>query len=212
MSLYTLNAHTAYVATPKYYGVLLHGYGANGADLINLAPIFQHAFPTMSIISPDAPNVCAQNPTGFEWFDLRDFSPAAMERGAEQAVPRLLEFLASIIKEHQIGYDQLVLIGFSQGTAMALQAVLELEESLHAVVGFSGFLAQSHPKNHGSARCPVHLVHGDQDAVVPIAASQKAEGQLQDLGYTTSFYSCAGLDHSINNEGLHSAIDFLGKV
>ncbi len=212
MSLYTLNCQTAYVPSSDFYGVLLHGYGANGADLINLAPIFQHAYPTLSIIAPNAPDICAQNPSGFEWFDLRNFSPAAMESGAEQALPKLLEFLASVTEEHQIGYDQLVLIGFSQGTAMALQAMLGLEHSVHAVVGFSGFLAQSHPKNQGNTSCPVHLVHGDQDSVVPIAASQKAQSQLQDLGYTTSFHPCAGLDHGINDEGLHSAIEFLGKV
>ncbi len=209
---YTLNCHTALVENPSSYGILLHGYGANGQDLIGLAPIFQQAFPAMSIISPDAPSVCAQNPSGFEWFDLQDFSPEAMERGAKAALPALLDFLDSVTKEHQIGYDQMVLIGFSQGTAMALQAALGLKDSLRAVVGFSGFLAQGQPENQGDSVCPVHLVHGTQDPVVPIAASQKAEKQLQDLGYTTSFQPCAGLDHSINEAGLASAVEFLRKI
>lgn len=209
---YMLNSYTALVENPSSYGVFLHGYGANGQDLIGLAPIFQQAFPAMSFISPDAPSVCGQSPSGFEWFDLQDFSPEAMERGAMVALPALLEFLDSVQKKHQIRYDQMVLIGFSQGTAMALQAALGLKDSLRAVVGFSGFLAQSQPKNQGETVCPVHLVHGTQDPVVPIAASQKAASQLQDLGYITSFQPCAGLDHGINDEGLASAVGFLGKI
>ena len=106
----------------------------------------------------------------------------------------------------------MVLIGFSQGTAMALQTALGLKDSLRAVVGFSGFLAQGQPENQGDSVCPVHLVHGTQDPVVPIAASQKAEKQLQDLGYTASLQPCAGLDHSINEAGLASAVEFLRKI
>ena len=205
---YSLNCQTALVEQPESYGILLHGYGANGADLIGLAPAVQQILPTMSFIAPDAPDMCAQNSAGFEWFDLDDFSPAARQRGAAYAWPKLSAFLASVTETHQIGYDQLVLIGFSQGAAMSLHAALQLEEAIHAVIGFSGFLPHSNPKNHG-ATCPIHLVHGDCDPVVPIQASVQAQSTLQALGFQISLHQCAGLTHGINDEGLHSAVKFL---
>lgn len=209
---YSLHCQTATVPDPDYYGIFLHGYGASGADLIGLAPVFQQVMPKMSMVSPDAPDICRQNPSGFEWFDLRDFSPAAMQRVAETALPKLRGFLDSVAQQHQIGYDQMVLVGFSQGTAMALMAAMHLEESFHAVIGFSGFLPQHAAENRGRHCTPIHLVHGDQDDIVPIEASLQAQSQLQGQGFETSLQRCPGLGHGIDDNGLHSATAFLRKI
>lgn len=206
---YSLPSETALVDDAQKVMIALHGYGADGRDLISLAEPVQQLFPHVSVISPHAPEPCGQNPTGRQWFALDEFSLPAMQAGVERAMPSLLQYLASVTAEHQIAYHDLVLLGFSQGTMMALQCALALEETPCAVVGFSGLLAHNNPSFRTQTPCPIHLVHGEQDTVIPIAGSVDAHQRLQQLGFPTSLTRCRNLDHGINPEGLSSALHFL---
>ncbi|NQY82588.1 MAG: dienelactone hydrolase family protein [Alphaproteobacteria bacterium] len=208
----TLTCAIAPVADPKTLLILLHGYGANGQDLIGLAPAIQQNFPDTTVIAPDAPHPCVQNPMGREWFSLEELSLPTIQRGVEAATPDLLKFLASVTAAHDLAYHDLILMGFSQGTMMALHAVLHLEECPRAVVGFSGLLAHTHPTRRTENPCPIHLIHGDQDPVVPESGSLEAQRQLECLGFVVSYHCCVGLGHSIDQNGFNSAVNFLRRA
>ena len=120
--------------------VFLHGLGADGDDLIELAPYFATALPDAAFIAPHAPEPCDMAPFGRQWFSLRDQSPEAMLAGVRHAAPILDDFLNVQLAEHCLGPDKLLLVGFSQGTMMALHLALRRKVAPAAVVGFSGLL------------------------------------------------------------------------
>ncbi|MDF2097041.1 alpha/beta hydrolase [Aquibaculum arenosum] len=193
--------------------VFLHGLGADGNDLIGLAPVLAQLFPDTAFVSPDAPQPCDMAPMGRQWFSLQDRSPAAMLAGAETARTALDGFLNAEMERHGLAANRVALFGFSQGCMMALHTALRRPEPLAGVVGCSGHLiAPERLADDVTARPPVLLVHGEADEVVPFAAMGAAEQALRAAEVPVEAHARPGLGHGIDQPGLELAARFLLKV
>ena len=194
--------------------VFLHGYGANGADLLGLAdPLGEH-LPDTLFVAPDAPETIPGMPFGFQWFPipwLDGSSQEAAEQGMRAAVDDLNAFLDALMVDEDLLPEQVALFGFSQGTMMALQVAPRREDALAGVVGFSGRLLNPDllPEEVQS-RFPVLLVHGDADDVVPPQSLPEAAEALQQAGSKEVFaHVMKGTAHGIAPDGLSVALAFL---
>jgi phospholipase/carboxylesterase len=193
--------------------VLLHGVGADGSDLIGLAPALATALPQAAFIAPDAPEPCDMAPYGHQWFSLRDRRPAALLAGVQAGAPALDAFLDAELERHQLGPRQLALVGFSQGTMLALQVALRRAPPLAAVLGFSGaLLGAEQLAQEVRAKPPIFLVHGDADAVVPVAALHAAVAGLQAAGVPVQWSLRRGLPHAIDPASLAQGGAFLAAA
>ncbi|PZX17540.1 phospholipase/carboxylesterase [Palleronia aestuarii] len=193
--------------------VFLHGYGADGADLLGLAEPLAPHLPDTVFLAPDAPERSAMNPMGFQWFPipwLDGSDPAAADLAMDAAAADLDAYLDAVLEEEGIAADRLVLVGFSQGTMIALHVALRRSRPVGALVGFSGRLLR--PEALASevvSRPPVLLIHGDQDEVVPPASLPEAAQALQDAGLDVFAHVSKGTAHGIAPDGLSVALAFL---
>lgn len=196
---------------PRQLIVLLHGYGADGNDLIALGQHWRQLLPDAAFVSPHAPEPCAGNPFGGrQWFELTFRDPDERWRGVCHAAPSLNAFLDEQLARFGLTDDALALVGFSQGTMMALHAGLRRPRAIAAIVGFSGLLAG--PDNLAGdivSRPPVLLVHGDSDDVIPVEALGQARNVLGALNVPLEWHVCPGLPHGIDGNGLDLAGRFL---
>lgn len=186
--------------------VFLHGLGADGNDLISLAPLLESVLPETAFVSPHAPYPCDMAPMGRQWFSLQERDPDVLMAGVRSAEPLLNAFLDQELKAHGLSDDRLALVGFSQGTMTALHTALRRPRACAVVVGFSGALLK--PEVLGeeiASRPPVLLVHGEADEVVPFAALPVAEKAMELNGIPVAAYARPGLGHGIDNEGLQLA-------
>jgi phospholipase/carboxylesterase len=195
---------------PSSLVVLLHGLGANGADLMGLAPYWAEALPHTAFVAPDAPDACDMAPYGFQWFSLQDRNPLVMMRGVSAAAPVLDAFLDEILAEQGLDGGRLALVGFSQGTMMSLHVGLRRAVTPAAIVGYSGaLLAGPELFLQIRARPPVLLVHGDDDGIVPVSALDAAAIGLRAVGVTVETERRPGLGHAIDDVGLKRGAAFL---
>ncbi len=195
--------------SPQKLVVFLHGYGADGNDLISLAPYFETALKKADFVSPHAPFPCDESPFGRQWFSLLNRDPSVLQQGLENALPFLNDFLDKALASRQLSDSDLCLIGFSQGTMMALSCALQRPKACAAVLGYSGaFLS---PQLEPLSKPPVLLIHGTADPVVPFKAMAKAHLDLQKLGLTVETTERPGLQHGIDEEGLNLGASFLKK-
>jgi phospholipase/carboxylesterase len=185
----------------------LHGLGADGNDLISLAPMLEPLLPDTAFVSPNAPYPCDMAPMGRQWFSLQSREPETMLAGVRAAAPMLDAFLDAELAAHGLGDDRLALVGFSQGTMMALHTALRRPKACALVVGFSGALVKPEVlAGEIVSRPPVLLVHGDADPVVPFEAMPAAEAVLQANKVPTAAYRRPGLGHGIDQEGLQLCV------
>ena len=206
--------------------ILLHGYGADGNDLIGLAPHLANVLPETAFVAPNAPERCEMSPMGYQWFSLSSYDPnmlrrdpaqaagiyAAMRAGAEKAVPVLEDFIGAELHRYGLTADRLALVGFSQGTMMALHVGLRRADPVAGIVGFSGaLLGGPDLQAEIKSRPPVVLIHGDRDDVVPIQAMYHARDMLQSLGVPVTSHVSPGMMHGIANDGLQVAAAFLQR-
>ena len=190
--------------------VFLHGVGADGDDLIGLAPYFAELLPDAEFLSPHAPFPFDMAPMGRQWFSLGDISPPAILAGIQSAAPQLNAFLDAELAKRSLTDRQLALVGFSQGTMMALYVALRRPLSCAALVGFSGMLAApDRLPAELTARPPVLLAHGDEDEVVPFAFMDLAKSALDLMGVPVEAMPCPGMGHGISDEGLVAGIRFV---
>jgi phospholipase/carboxylesterase len=185
--------------------VLVHGYGADGNDLIDLASHWQAVLPTVAFAAPNAPTRVPGAP-GYQWFPISRIDPHEMRKGVEAAGPVLDEYLDAELARLGLPPDRLALVGFSQGTMMSLHVGLRRAVKPAAIVGFSGLLAGAPPD---SGFPPILLTHGDSDTVIPPQAMFLAAGQLGAAGATVQWHLAQGMGHGIDPEGLFMAGQFL---
>ena len=194
--------------------VFLHGYGANGADLLGLAdPLGEH-LPDTLFVAPDAPEACAGAPFGFQWFPIPWSDGSSEEesmQGMQRAVDDLNAFLDALMVDEDLLPEQVALVGFSQGTMMSLHVGPRREDALAGIVGFSGRLLQPDLlEDEVQSRPPVLLVHGDRDDVVPVESLPEAAQALQGAGWQEVYaHVMKGTAHGIAPDGLSGALAFL---
>ena len=196
--------------------VFLHGYGADGNDLLGLAEPLAPHLPDTLFLAPDAPERCTGNPFGWQWFPIPwidGSSEAASAEGMARAVADLDAWLDGVVAEEGLTAGQVALVGFSQGTMMALHVAPRRAEAVAGVVGFSGrLLAPERLAAEAVSRPPVLLVHGDADDVVPPQSLPEAGEALQAAGFTVYGHVMRGTGHGIAPDGLSVALAFLRDV
>ncbi|MBV9783859.1 MAG: prolyl oligopeptidase family serine peptidase [Acidisphaera sp.] len=198
----------------KQLVVLCHGVGADGNDLIDLAPVWAQALPDAAFVAPHAPEPYDDAPEGFgrQWFSLGDRSPARLEAGVRRAAPVLDGFLAAELARLGLPGDALALMGFSQGAMTVLFAGLRRNPPPRAILAFSGALLAPGSLAEAAGRPPVLLVHGEADEVVPIGRTRDAEATLRQAGFPVETLYCPGLGHGIDEAGLSAGALFLQRA
>lgn len=199
-------------ARPRSLVILLHGYGSNGADLIGLVPYWRAALPDTLFLAPAAPQACPGAPGGRQWWPLTSLSPEALAAGVRVAAPALNAYIDRHLVAHGLTEEALALVGFSQGSMMALHVGPRRARPLAGILGYAGMLADPGALAHEVVtKPPVMLLHGDADEVVPVPAMFHAKTQLEDLGFDVSMHVSPGLGHSIDEDGLQRGANFLAN-
>lgn len=198
---------------PKQVVLMLHGVGADGNDLIGLAPFFQEILPDAVFISPHAPFRFEMAPVGYQWFSIGNFDPERRIKGVRQAEPILNAYIDTVLSSLGLKEKDLALLGFSQGTMMALHVGLRREKPVAGILGFSGMLAgpETLPSEIKS-RPPVMLIHGDADNVLPVAALAEAAKGLEACKVPVEHHVRPGLAHGIDEQGIRLGQTFLGRI
>ena len=200
--------------TPAKLAVLLHGYGANGDDLIGLAPPLSQVLPNVKFISPNAPYPCPQAPPGhYQWFDVWDRDTERRLAGGRQAAAIVNAFLDEQLSAHGLADADMALVGFSQGTMVSLHVGLRRAKPCAGILGYSGRL--EFPDLLASelkSRPPVMLVHGEADPVVPFAQLAAATEALKENGIPVEAHARPGLGHGIDIDGIKLGAAFLTTV
>ena len=197
--------------------VFLHGYGADGNDLIELGRAWQQLLPQAAFVSPHGPEPCGQMPVGRQWFALTFRDPNERWVGVNKAAPALEHFIDAELGRHSLPASALALVGFSQGTMMALHVGLRQAAPPAAIVGYSGLLVLppgGKPEATAAevrARPPVLLVHGDHDELIPPQALFASAQGLAALGVAVQWHLSAGVGHGIDPEGLRHGGEFLAR-
>ena len=194
--------------------VFLHGYGANGADLLGLADPLADHLPDTLFVAPDAPENCAGSPFGYQWFPIPWIDGSSEEessRGMQQAVEDLNAFLDALMVDEDLLPEQVCLFGFSQGTMMSLHVAPRREDPVAGIVAFSGRLLEPELlADEVQSRMPILLVHGDQDDVVPVQSLPQAAEVLQNAGFSDVYaHVMKGTAHGIATDGLSVALAFI---
>ena len=194
--------------------IFLHGYGANGADLLGLADPLSEHMPDTLFISPDAPESCAGAPFGFQWFPIPWIDGSSEEesrQGLYRAAEDLNAFLDAVMVDEDLLPEQVMLLGFSQGTMMSLHVAPRREDAVAGVVAFSGRLLEPELlSDELQCRPPVLLIHGDEDDVVPVQSLPQAAEALQDAGWKEVYaHVMKGTAHGIAPDGLQVALAFM---
>jgi phospholipase/carboxylesterase len=197
--------------------VFLHGYGADGNDLIEIGRDWQRVLPHAAFISPHAPRPCGQAPTGREWFPLTFRNPDERWNGVNAAAPGLNAFLDAELSRRNLLPSALALVGFSQGTMMALHVGLRRAVPAAAIVGYSGMLIMPGDTMSEAfaaeikSKPPVLLIHGDEDQLIPVQAVNHSAQGLAALEVPVQWHISAGIGHGIDQEGLRQGGEFLAK-
>ncbi|MBL4906556.1 MAG: dienelactone hydrolase family protein [Sneathiella sp.] len=207
--------------------VMLHGYGADGHDLIDLGKIWQTSLVDATFVSPHAPEECELSPYGRQWFSLQQYDPDYMRRdpaqlaaafekfvgGARKAQAILENFIHKELVSLSLGWENVVLVGFSQGTMVGLFTSLRQKTAPAGVLGYSGALIGSNTLDEEiTSRPPVTLLHGEEDDILPYPSLSLAEKGLKKAGIDVTTYSRPGLGHSIDMEGIKIGEIFLSSL
>ena len=194
--------------------IFLHGYGANGADLLGLAePLAEH-MPDTLFLAPDAPEACIGAPMGFQWFPIPWIDGSSEEesrQGLQRAADDLNAFLDGVMVDEDLLPEQVMVVGFSQGTMIALHVLPRREDPVAGLVAFSGRLLEPELlADEVQNRLPILLVHGDMDEVVPPQSLPEAAQALQEAGWTDLYaHVMKGTAHGIAPDGLEVALAFM---
>ena len=192
--------------------VFLHGYGADGADLLGLADPLSPHLPDTAFYAPNAPERCVNNPASFQWFPIPWLDGSTEEQAKAsmgQSITLLNAFLDKVLQDEGLTPDRMIVVGFSQGTMMALHVVPRRDAEIAGIVGFSGRLLAPELLGEIKVKPPVLLIHGDQDEMVPFADMGLAAQALQNADFTVYGHVMKGTGHGISPDGLSVALNFM---
>ena len=193
--------------------ILLHGVGADGKDLIELAPHLGQIFPNAAFVAPNAPNRYDQGLSGYQWIS----SGIRVEAEAVEAVKVAADILNAFIDEELrntgLGPHNLALIGFSQGTMMSLYTAPRRDHPIAGILGYSGRIVGANlMAAETKSRPPVFLAHGEMDPVLPIECLDAAQQTLEECDFSVQTLRCPNLGHSIDENGLVQGTNFLRTI
>ncbi|MEL6168109.1 MAG: dienelactone hydrolase family protein [Pseudomonadota bacterium] len=198
--------------TARSLVIFLHGYGADGSDLLGLAdPLAPHMQDTV-FVAPDAPERSAMNPMGFQWFPIPWIDGSSeTEAGISMArsADLLDAWLDAAMDAEGVPASRTILFGFSQGTMMSLHVGPRRAEPLAGIVGFSGRLMVPDRLDETVSKPPILLVHGDADDVVSFDSMGAAEAALTGAGFDVASHVMPGTGHGIAPDGLSAALSFM---
>ena len=198
---------------PDSVVISLHGYGADGKDLISLGQEWAPHCPNTLFISPDAPHPCEVSPLGRQWFSLEPFSHEIMAERVAETWLIVSDYIDAVADEFSISSQNIVLVGFSQGTMMALQTALCREKPVAGVLGYSGMLLNEElaetTKNKDTL---IQLIHGAMDAIIPVSEWFKAMDIFKNNGFKITGYTSKKLPHGIDANGVESGLFFIKEV
>lgn len=193
--------------------IFVHGYGADGADLLGLADPLAPHLPDTVFYSPNAPERCINNPFGYQWFPipwLDGSTQEAAEAGARAAMADLNAFIDQCLTAEGLEPEALALVGFSQGSMMSMAVAPRRDRAIAGVVAFSGRLLKPELlADEARVKPPVLLIHGDADEVVPFADMGQAGNALAGAGFEVYGHVMKGTGHGIAPDGLQVALSFL---
>lgn len=193
--------------------IFLHGYGADGADLLGLADVLKEYLPNTVFRAPNAPEKCLNNPFGFQWFPIPHMDGSAEEtarQSQKSAATQLETYILDAMKDENIPAARTILVGFSQGTMMSLHVGPRLRQKLAGIVGFSGRLLDPELLETEKVNTPpVLLVHGDSDPVVPPESLPIAANALTKAGFEVYTHMSERTEHNIAQDGLALSLQFI---
>ena len=193
--------------------ILVHGYGADGNDLIGLAPYFARALPNAAFVAPNGPQRCEMSPMGYQWFPINQFDPTSRLTGVRGAAPILDQFIDQELASHCLTEESLLLVGFSQGTMMSLHVGLRRARQVAGIIGYSGLLAGPELlAEEATVKPPILLVHGDMDEMLPVQHLHDAVEALGAAGLNVDWHVSPGAGHTIAQDGLDLGVEFIERV
>ena len=197
---------------PKNAVILCHGYGGDGKDISILASYWRPHLPDTIFICPDAPEVCAASPTGYQWFDLMDQTPEQILSKSLVAENKLNKLIDEVIEKNNLQSSQIIIGGFSQGCMISLQTGIKRKDKINSILGYSGrIIGKDHLSKNIISRPNIILMHGDIDQVVPIDGFLEAKDFFIKNDYkieTKIFKNC---EHRIPTEGSSLGLQFIKK-
>ena len=197
---------------PKQIVVLCHGYGGDGKDISTLAINWQRFLPDAIFLCPNAPEVCKDNPQGYQWFDLTSDKKEIVLEKSLLAEEKLSKFLDQVFENFQLKPTNLALVGFSQGCMISIQVGLKKKQKINCLIGYSGkIINQQHLSDNINSRPKIFLMHGSNDIIVPPTNLLEAKEYLKKHGLkikTKLFKNC---EHRIPVEGTSLGLEFLRK-
>ena len=197
----------------KQIVLLLHGYGSNGLDLISFSNYWRELLPDALFLAPNAPEPLPGGWGGYQWWGLTEFTREAMARGVASAAPVLDRYIDRQLDRHGLTESDMALVGFSQGTMMALHVGPRRARPLAGILGYSGMLADPEAlAREVRSKPPVLLIHGSADPMVPVTAMEAAKADLEGLGFAVDSHVSPGLAHSVDLVGLQLGGDFVRRV
>ena len=197
---------------PKSLVILFHGIGADAFDLLPLAKHWSLNLNKTKFYSLHAPFKYSLAPLGRQWFDLQDRDQTRILEEIELIKPMIICFLKKKIEKYSLDFKDLILVGFSQGTMVALNIALSMEEEIMAVLGYSGgIILTKSGKINIKSKPNICLIHGVDDDVVPIKMMQTSEAILKENNLLMESHSIKNLGHDINDSGMEIGEKFLVK-
>ena len=197
---------------PQQVVVLCHGYGGDGRDISSLATNWQRFLPEAIFLCPNAPEICAVNPQGYQWFDLTSEKEEIILEKSLVAEEKLSIFLDQIFDKFHLGPTNVALVGFSQGCMIGIQVGLKKKKQINCIIGYSGkVINQKHLTDNLNSKPKIFLMHGVDDTIVPPTHLLEAKEYLTNHGLkikTKIFKNC---EHKISVEGSSLGLGFLKK-
>jgi len=197
---------------PQQVIVLCHGYGGDGQDISTLAINWQRFLPETIFLCPNAPEICAVNPQGYQWFDLSSDKEELILEKSLIVEEKLNTFIDQVLNNFQLEPNNLALVGFSQGCMISIQIALKKKKQISCLIGYSGkIINQKHLSDNIHSKPKIFLMHGANDTLVPPTHLLEAKEYLVKHGLkikTKMFKDC---EHRIPVEGVSLGLGFLKK-
>jgi phospholipase/carboxylesterase len=192
----------------KKLAVLLHGVGSDAKDLISIVPYINQSLPDVHFLALNGLQKYDLASFGFQWFSLQNRDQKAMQEGVKQTVPLVVEFLEQKLRELELNFEDLFLIGFSQGTMLATHIATSFKEKLAGIVGFAGTIIPN-PNFTGNIHTPICFIHGSEDEVLKVDLMRQSAQHLKEIGFNVETYEIPFLTHSIDMKCIQIAIKFI---